>query len=353
MDYTLYLTDACNMNCKYCYEGEKCDNELAIDKVKLLLTREANSKDKASCIGFFGGEPLLKKENIYEILAFCRELRKSTGHKFKYTITTNATLIDDEFLKVCKKYKINLAISIDGNKYSHDLNRCNNFDIVYTNVQKALKVIPCAKAMMTVSLNVLEYFADNVKFLIDTGFKTIICALNYLDNWQDKDIALLKQQYEKISDIYYNEMKKENIISLFPIDEKMNLYINEKKRCSEHCQFGSTRVNVGTDGNFYPCQQFMYRPEYRIGDLENGIDLEARKELWNKSTFNTSICDKCAVKKRCNYLCGCLRSIASNGGKEVTPVICETEKVIIDVADDLAERLYKDFPKRFMCSKYF
>ena len=141
MDYSIYLTDACNLNCKYCYEKNMHYNrEISFENMKKIIDTEIKNKSKESIITFFGGEPLLKKDLIYDIVEYIKSKKSKT--KFLYNMTTNGVLIDDEFVNFFENNDfISLSISIDGAADSQNENRITKngkatYELVAQNAKK-------------------------------------------------------------------------------------------------------------------------------------------------------------------------------------------------------------------------
>ncbi len=354
MEYIFYLTNSCNLKCKYCYEKNKLNKVIDFNIIERLLKKRINSKDTNTTIAFFGGEPLLEKQILYDTVNLCKDLEKESKHRFFYSLTTNGTLIDDEFIKFCKENNISVGISIDGDEYSHNLNRSDfelkgSFERVLENTKKCINANLNCMALPVICFNNVKYLANNIKYLIDIGFKNITCNFNYSDIWDDNSLNVLKQQYREISNIYYNEFKRKNYIRIYPLDTKMYFHIHEKK-CSNSCN--ANRIAVNTDGTFYPCIQFVGDKRFEIGNYIDGIDSQKRKEIISKRLTSKVVCDECALKDRCIYKCGCARIITTNDVVEVSPLICETERIYIEEADNLANRLYKDFKDTFIALNY-
>ena len=354
MEYIFYLTNSCNLKCKYCYEKNKMNKVIDFKVIEKLLKERVNSKEKNTTISFFGGEPLLEKQLIYDTVNLGNNLTKNSKHKFIYSLTTNGTLIDDEFIRFCKKNNIAVGISIDGNADIHNLNRKSNankesFDDVLKNSKKCLDANLNCMALPVICLNNVKYLADSIKFLVNLGFKSITCNFNYSDSWDDDSLEILREEYKKISDIYYNEFKKKNYIRIYPLDTKMYLHIQEKK-CVDSCN--ANRIAVNADGKFYPCIQYVGDDRFSIGDYENGIDIQKRRELFSRRLNGEVVCDECLLKNRCIYKCGCARIMTTNDIVEVSPIICETERIYIETADILADKLYKDFKEEFVLLNY-
>ena len=121
MNYTLHLTDRCNLRCKYCYENKQ-SRDIAFENIRLLIDNEIKKQSEYSCISFYGGEPLLRKDLIHQTIDYINNKKCKT--KFYFGMTTNGTLLDIEFIKYIKENNfINIAYSFDGCKDIQNLNR--------------------------------------------------------------------------------------------------------------------------------------------------------------------------------------------------------------------------------------
>ncbi len=342
MDIVLYLTNKCNMNCSYCYQGNnKKDRIMSFEIAKEYIDKICE-QSKHNMIGFFGGEPLLNKKLLYEIVNYCNG---KTNNSFSYSITTNGTLIDDEFVSFCKKNNIKVGVSIDGKKESHDKNRVavngeSTFDKTLEGSKKCLKAKLNCMALPVVCTNNIEELSENVKYLIDLGFKEITCNFNYCDNWDDESISVLRNQYEILKVTYFNELKKNNPIKIYPIDTKMQFMINKNVSCVSNCN--RDRTCIDSDGTLYPCIQFVGKREYQIGNVHDGEDRQRRIELIKIRNCSKTPCEECSINRLCAYGCGCIRFLTTGGITEVTPLVCETEKIYIDTANSLLGQINKE-----------
>ena len=358
MNYTFHLTDKCNLNCKYCYQGEKGCGELTYDEIKLILDREAKSGSKRCSILFFGGEPLLKKQLIYDVVDYTKELEKSNDIKFLFSITTNAILVDREFVKVAKKNDFLVVISLDGNRETQNKNRRTygdeeTFDIVCDNAREIIKSVTKVAAQPVITKNNYMDMVKNVEYLFDVGFTYVVCAFDYTADWKDEDIPLLRKEYEKLAELYYQKSKNNNIFYLLPFENKMDLHI-KGECCEEECKLAMKRVNVASDGKIYPCVQFVGKSEYEIGDVNKGIDEEKRSQLRIKlGGKENEVCKECKLRKRCKHTCGCYNIILTGDPNETSGLGCTMERMIIEISDKLGNRLYEGGINAFYKKKYF
>ncbi len=355
MQYIIHLTEKCNLNCTYCYENKR-NKDISFECIKNLIDYEINRKQNYLIIVFYGGEPLLQKNIIKNTIDYINSKKSKT--EFYYGITTNGTLLDDDFIKYMKENKfVNIAYSIDGMKSTHNLNRLTidgkgTFDITEKNAKNLLKCFDSVMSMSVITRNNLSNLSENVEYLIEMGFKYINLLFDYSENWQDEDLAEIRKQYTKITEIYANKILQEYDVEIPLIDDKIKTYIKDEYNCNDNCKFGMTTINIGTDGNFYPCMQFVNNENFIIGNCKDGIDIKAKINLIKNSKKENETCKNCTIRKRCKHTCACRNYILTDNINELSPIICETEKIIIEASDKMAEKLYKQNSKMFI-QKYY
>ena len=214
-------------------------------------------------------------------------------------------------------------------KETHDLNRRTidgkeTFDIVGKNARNLLKSFDEVVAMSVITKNNLNSLSKNVEYLIEMGFKCINLLFDYSQDWQDEDLDEIRKQYNKIAEIYANKILQECDVEIPLIDDKIKTYIKEEYNCNEDCKFGMKTINIGTDGNFYPCMQFVNNKDFIIGNCKDEIDINARLNLINNFNKGNELCKNCAIRKRCKHTCPCKNYILTNDINELSPVVCET-----------------------------
>lgn len=355
MNYIIHLTQRCNLRCKYCYEN-KNENEISFKSIQQLIDNEINEKRDYTVLIFYGGEPLLRKDLIYDTIDYIKSKKSKTT--FYFGMTTNGTLLDEQFIEyIARNNFLNIAYSFDGSRETQNLNRVTlegegTFDIVENNAKKLLKSHKNVVAMVVVTKNNINKLKDNIEYLIKVGFKKFNLLFDYLQDWQDEDLKVIKEQYSEVAEIYYNKILKEEDIDISLFDEKINTHIKEGYNCNEDCNLGVKSINVGTDGNFYPCMQFVGDEKYIIGNCEKGIDFSAREKLIARAGLENEICKECSINKRCKHTCACKNYLTTNDINGLSPIVCEFEKIIIEISDKMAEKLYKQNSKLFI-QKYY
>ena len=355
MQYTLHLTDGCNLACRYCppKNGKNVmSRETAFKAVDLALA----GLGKTAGIGFYGGEPLLCKRLIEEIVQYTK--KKNTGGKrVFFKLTTNGTLLDSGFLQYAKREGILLSLSLDGNEQMHGTNRVDkNGDGTYSQIVKIipelLSMNPYTAVMMTIAPNTAGYFYDGVKNLFSLGFTNIICSLDYSADWDEKMLFELKKQYQKMASLYYEKTVREDKFFFSPFDSKIDSHIQNKEYCRERCKLGFEQISVSPNGTLYPCVQFVGDEIYCIGHVGTGIDENRRREIYRQSRIEQTECKDCAVKNRCLHSCACVNKYSTGQLNTPSPVLCANERMLIKIADRVAARLYQKRDGMFIHKHY-
>ncbi len=358
MHFTFHLSNICNMQCNYCYVFEnKPIKPLVMSKETAFKAVDmASNSDRAGII-FFGGEPLLHRDLIEDIIKYARLKEKNSSCKYFFKITTNGFLLDDSFIDLSIKENIFIAISIDGTKNSHNKHRIDNngvgtYDVIIENARYLLKKKPYSPVLMTINPDTVDEYYEGVKSLYEVGFSYIICSLNYAANWTEEDMKRLAHQYELLADFYYKHTILEDKFYLSPFEVKISSHVNNKTYCHERCELGKKQISIGPDGSLYPCVQFVGDKGYTIGNVEEGIDEKRRLDLFFQNEKEKPECDRCAIKARCNHYCACLNKQATGSIDEVSPVLCAHERIILPIADKVANRLYKEKNAMFIQKHY-
>lgn len=350
MNFTLHLTENCNLNCRYCYETHSrthmCE-ETALKAVDLAFSYG----HLRNGFSLFGGEPMLERGLIETLCRYAREKAEATGTTVSYKMTTNGTLLDEPFLRFANEHAISIALSHDG--LLQDAQRvtrdgsptASNLEPI---VDLLLAYQPNAVAMQTVMPGTVDRMASSVEWLYDRGFSRINTAIDYRPDagWDDDSMAVLKEQYQRIAALSEAHFDDERPLLYLNFVSKISAYINNRP-CIE-CKLGMRQPSIAPDGAIYPCNQFLNVPEYRMGDVEHGVDKEKQRAIYRASLDPEPACRGCAIADRCRHHCACLNFSLTGHMHEVAPVQCEHERILIPIADDLAARLYERKSERFL-----
>lgn len=301
MNFTILLTEKCNLQCRYCYEKDfserKKMNHYTMEKsVEFILEQVKKSKSNYLGITLLGGEPLLNADGVKYFLNRLKK-EQSTDLTISFKMTTNGTILNDDILDFLPAIDL-LSVSLDGDKTVHDMNRIfpdykGSFDTVIENINKILDVKPNTAARMTVTKkNVLQLF-ENISFIIDCGFLNIFPNIDFTDrDWEDSDIEIYLDQMKKVSKL----IKKGQSSSIeIPI---LNSF--KEKRRNNGCDGGKNSFAISASGDIYPCSVIMNMKEWKIGNIFEGLELSSLERLDEISKTNLSSCDGCSRYEYCN-----------------------------------------------------
>ena len=295
----LMLTEHCNLNCRYCYEKNKSLKTMTYSTAIDILSNELNIDDGfEQCeIQFFGGEPFLEFELIKKI---CDFLWSNKWNKNYYCfVTTNGTVLTNEIKNWLTEHKDEFicALSLDGNKKAHDINRCNSYDMIDKDFFK--KTWPFQPAKMTISPESLPFLADSVIELHDSGW----AFDNNLAYGVDWSLPILKNelynQLKLLSD-YYIENPKVKLCRLLN-GQLANILSDEKVK--RWCGAGTSLKSYDVDGKCYPCHLFAPISTDRSYNLiMNFSELNGEQNLMDKKCEDCGIYNICPTCYGSNYI---------------------------------------------------
>lgn len=350
MNFTLHLTENCNLACRYCYETHRHVN-MREETARKAVDLAFSYGHKTVGFSLFGGEPMLMRPLIESIAGYAKARAAREGVAVRYKMTTNGTLLDEPFLRFANAHGIRIALSHDG--LLQDAQRVTRdgrptMRMLEPVVDLLLRYQPDAIAMQTVMPSTVDRMAESVEWLYNRGFSRINTAIDYRPDagWDDASMAALKTQYQRIADLSEAHFDDERPLLYLNFVSKIAAYLNDRP-CIE-CRLGMRQPSIAADGAIYPCNQFLNLEEYRMGDVEHGIDAEKQRAIYKMSLDPEPDCEGCAIAVRCRHHCACLNFSLTGHMHTVAPVQCEHERILIPVADDLAARLYAKKSERFL-----
>ncbi|EOL43022.1 PapB family radical SAM/SPASM ranthipeptide maturase [Enterococcus phoeniculicola] len=307
---TLMLIQECNMKCSYCYgEGGEYFNKgkMSIDTaIKAVDYLIKESKEKELLVAFFGGEPLMNFRLIKEVVKYCKGKEISTNKIFRFTITTNGTLINKRIEDFLVENNVMIQISLDGNKKQHDKNRFfenrrGSYDLILDRT-KSLRERTRVSGRATLTSENLNY-TEIYNHLNDLGFSAIPMAVaeNMIDDEayeiRIKEFIRLIHYCKELIDLKkYDDVVK--IPMIYGILQKLEF--PEERQVG--CNVGQGVYAVDIDGSLFPCHRFVSKENFKIGDLEIGV--ENVQEFKDKQhVLNHVKCDSCWARNLC--LGGC------------------------------------------------
>lgn len=316
----LHIAHDCNLACKYCFaeEGEyHGKRELMSFEVgkKALDFLVANSGDRKNLeVDFFGGEPLMNFEVVKQLVEYGRSLEEANNKKFRFTLTTNGVLLNDEILEFANKEMGNLVLSIDGRKEIHDLMRPKrggqgSYDEV---LPKFIKAAESRNQMNyyvrgTYTRNNLD-FCNDVCHLADLGFEQIsvepvVAAPTEDYAIREEDVDTLLNQYDELVKEMYKRRKAGKAFNFFHFMIDLSGGPCVAKRLSG-CGSGTEYLAVTPTGDLYPCHQFVGNKDFLLGNVDEGVTNTAvRDEFKLCNVYAKESCSTCFAKFYCSGGC--------------------------------------------------
>lgn len=371
MNITLCVTHNCNLRCSYCYAGRKFNREMDWQTAKTAIDfgiKEAiNNKDDSFQIGFFGGEPLLEWDLIVKSTDYCSNALRKTYKKkklpvpkLKKTLTTNVTLLNKQRSDWLKENNFFIGLSIDGNKAMHDVFRkFSNGKSSHARCMEGLKHFlnpEDGEVIIVVSPENIHHLVDSVKWLIDEAGVSNI-SLNpdfYSDKIDDSYLEKWRKAYQEVSKLYLKSFREGQYLAINFIDSKIRTHLKEGYADCDKCSFGEKEISVAPSGNIYPCERVVANDDDKemcIGNVFEGFDNVKRlKILQNRGNRNKK-CQNCPLKCRCMNWCACINYATTGKTDIVHKYVCFHEKMTIEIADQVASKLFAEenplFLKKF------
>lgn len=316
----LHIAHDCNMCCKYCfagegeYSGDRSLMSFEVGKRALDFLIEQSGSRKNLEVDFFGGEPLLNFDVVKQLVAYARSIEKEKGKNFRFTLTTNGVLLNDEVMEWANKECYNVVLSLDGRKETNDrMRRTRNnkgtYDLILPKFQKMAK--ERNQQGYYIRGTYTHYntdFANDILHLADLGFEQLAMEPVVTDPkmdyaLQESDIPKLKGQY----DLLAKEMCKRNregkgfTFFHYMIDLEGGPCIY--KRISG-CGVGTDYMAVTPWGDLYPCHQFVGDEKFLLGNVFDGVkntDIVNEFKLCN--VYSREACQDCFAKLYCSGGC--------------------------------------------------
>ena len=345
----LHIAHDCNLACKYCfaeegeYHGRRALMSFEVGK-KALDFLVANSGSRVNLeVDFFGGEPLMNWQVVKDLVAYGRSLEEPNNKKFRFTLTTNGVLLDDEVLEFANREMANVVLSIDGRKEIHDMMRPNrggfgSYDLIVPKFQKVAESRDQMNYYVrgTFTHNNLD-FAEDVKHLADLGFKQIsvepvVAKPEESYAIREEDLPGLLEEYDRLAVELLkrrNEGKGVNFFH-FMIDLEGGPCV--AKRLSG-CGSGTEYLAVTPWGDFYPCHQFVGQEEFLMGNVDEGITrTDIRDEFKTCNVYAKEKCKNCFAKFYCSGGCAANSYNFHGSINDTYDVGCELQRKRVECA---------------------
>ncbi len=316
----LHIAHTCNLNCSYCfasqgkYHGERALMSYEVGKRALDFLIENSGSRRNLEVDFFGGEPLMNFDVVKRLVEYARSIEKEKGKNFRFTLTTNGVLVDDDVIDFADREMSNVVLSLDGRKEVHDRYRVDyagngSWDKIVPKFQRFVEARGGKNYYMRGTFtHANPDFLEDIKTMLDLGFselsmEPVVAAADDLAALTEADKPIVMKQYEQLAELMLERDKEGKPFTFYHymIDLKGGPCIY--KRISG-CGSGTEYMAVTPWGDLYPCHQFVGDEKFKLGDIWHGVDNTAvQDEFASCNVYAREECRDCWAKLYCSGGC--------------------------------------------------
>ena len=316
----LHVAHTCNLNCEYCFaaqgrfHGERALMSFEVGKRALDFLVENSGTRHNLEVDFFGGEPLMNFEVVKELVAYARTREKECGKNFRFTLTTNGMLIDDDVIEFANRECSNVVLSLDGRKEIHDRFRVDHagrgsFDTIVPKFQKLVEARGGKNYYMRGTFtHANPDFLKDIEVMLSLGFRElsmepVVCAPDDPSALTAEDLPIVMEQYEKLAELMLKCHREGNPFTFYHYMIDLSGGPCIYKRISG-CGSGTEYMAVTPWGDLYPCHQFVGEEKFKLGNVFDGVDNhEIQGEFEACNVYARPECADCWAKLYCSGGC--------------------------------------------------
>ena len=336
----LHIAHTCNLNCSYCfasqgkYHGERAVMSFEVGKQALdFLIANSGSRRNLE-VDFFGGEPLVNFQVVKDLVAYARSIEKEHNKNFRFTLTTNGLLIDEDVIEFCNKECHNVVLSLDGRKEIHD-----RFRVDYAGNGSWDRIVPKFQQLVEARGGQGYYmrgtfthanpdFLKDIQVMLDLGFnelsmEPVVAAPDDPSALTEEDKAIVMEQYEKLAMLMLDKDKEGKPFTFYHYMIDLTGGPCIYKRISG-CGSGTEYMAVTPWGDLYPCHQFVGEEKFKLGDVWKGVDnTEIQNEFAECNVYARPECRDCWARLYCSGGCAANAYHATGSVKGVYKYGCD------------------------------
>ena len=316
----LHVAHTCNLNCSYCfasqgkYHGDRAVMSYEVGRQALDFLIANSGARRNLEVDFFGGEPLMNFQVVKDLVAYARSIEKEKGKNFRFTLTTNGVLVDDEVIEWANRECSNVVLSLDGRKEIHD-----RFRVDYAGNGSWEKIVPKFQKFVEARGGKNYYmrgtfthanpdFLTDIQTMLDLGFtelsmEPVVCEASDPSALTEADLAIVMDQYEKLARLMLECDKEGRPFTFYHYMIDLTGGPCIYKRISG-CGSGTEYMAVTPWGDLYPCHQFVGEERFRLGDIWTGVtNTEVQSEFAACNVYAHSECRDCWARLYCSGGC--------------------------------------------------
>ena len=345
----LHVAHTCNLNCEYCfagqgkYHGKDAIMSFEVGKQALDFLVKNSGTRKNLEVDFFGGEPLVNFDVVKQLVKYARSIEKETGKHFRFTLTTNGMLLDDDVIDFLNKEMNNVVLSLDGRKEINDakrkkINGEGSYDIIVPKFQNFVGKRGNKEYYMrgTFTRNNLDFTKD-IFHMADLGFKElsmepVVSSPDTDYALKEEDLETIFEQYEILAKEMIKRRKQGNPFTFYHYMIDLSGGPCIYKRITG-CGSGTEYLAVTPTGDFYPCHQFVGDKKFLMGNVRDGVtNTELRDEFKLCNAYSRKECKDCWAKLYCSGGCSANAYHATGSINNVYEYGCKLFKKRIECA---------------------
>ncbi len=345
----MHIAHTCNLNCSYCfasqgkYHGERALMSFEVGKRALDFLIENSGTRRNLEVDFFGGEPLMNFDVVKQLVEYARSIEKEHGKNFRFTLTTNGVLIDDDVIDFANKEMSNVVLSLDGRKEIHDRYRVDyagngSWDKIVPKFQKLVESRGGKNYYMRGTFtHANPDFLKDIQQMLDLGFtelsmEPVVCAPGEPSELTAEDMPVVMDQYEKLAELMLERDKEGKPFTFYHYMIDLTGGPCIYKRISG-CGSGTEYMAVTPTGELYPCHQFVGEEKFKLGDIWNGVSNTAiQDEFMACNVYTRRECRECWARLYCSGGCAANAYHSTGSVKGVYKYGCELFKKRMECA---------------------
>lgn len=316
----LHIAHTCNLNCAYCfasqgnYHGERAIMSYEVGKQALDFLIEHSGNRRNLEVDFFGGEPLMNFQVVKDLVAYARSIEKEKGKHFRFTLTTNGVLVDDDVIEWANRECSNVVLSLDGRKEIHD-----RYRVDYAGNGSWEKIVPKFQKFVE-SRGGKDYymrgtfthanpdFLKDIQQMLDLGFRElsmepVVCAAGDPSALTEADLPIVMEQYEQLAQLMLEHDRQGTPFTFYHYMIDLTGGPCIYKRISG-CGSGTEYMAVTPWGDLYPCHQFVGEDRFRLGNIWDGVtNTDIQKEFAACNVYAHPECRDCWALLYCSGGC--------------------------------------------------
>ena len=342
----LHVSHDCNLRCQYCFAstgdfgtGRRMTMDVETAKKAIDFVIERSGSRRNIEVDFFGGEPLMAMDTVKATVEYARSLEQKHNKNFRFTITTNGVLLDDENIEYINREMSNAVLSLDGRSEVNDRMRKTvsgggSYDVILPKFQKLVQGRGEEDYYLRGTFTRYNPdFAADVLHIADQGFRhvsvePVVGSLDCNYSFREEDLPGILEEYERLA----LELLKREDVNFFHFNVDLSqgpCVIKRMRGCGAGCEY----VAITPEGDIYPCHQFVGLEEYKLGSVHEGtFDQSLSERFAGLNIYTRDECRACWARFYCSGGCSASNLLVNGDIKRPHQIGCELERKRLECA---------------------